>query len=134
MLIILVLKIKLSVIAFFILHDGMFEKFVDIILDKQRVSKDAYDLNNRTTDLMIMFNDTNETICDDADMDLNTDSILTLAPKGLDSEMLLDPFEEQFDLPSVFISERNIICLEIEVIRIVCKRSLQIRSIIKAIV
>lgn len=130
MLIELEIKIKLPVIVFFILHEGMFEKFIDVILDKQRVCKDSHDLNNWATDLMIMFNDTNETICDDGNMDLNTDGILTLAPKGLDSKMLLDPFEEQFDLPSVFIKERNFICLEIEVICIVCKRSLQIRSIV----
>lgn len=65
----------------------MFEKFIDVILDKQRVSKDPHDLNNWATDLMIMFNDTNDTICNDGDMDLNTDGILTLAPKGLDSKI-----------------------------------------------
>ncbi len=130
MLIELEVKIKLPVIVFFILHEGMFEKFVDVILDKQRVSKDSHDLNNWATDLMVMFNDANEAVCDDGNMDLNTDGIFAFAPEGLNPEMLFDPFEEQLDLPSVFVKECNFICFEIEVVRIVCKRSLQIRSII----
>ena len=130
MLIGLEVKIKLPVIIFFILHEGMFEKFVDVILDKQRVSKNAHDLNNRATDLMVMFNDANEAICDDGNMDLDTDGIFAFAPEGLNLEMLLNPFEEQLDLPSVFVKERNFTCFEIEVVRIVCKRSLQIWSII----
>ena len=65
MLIGLEVKIKLPVIVFFILHEGMFKKFVDVILDKQRVSKNAHDLNDWAANLMVMFNDTNETVCDD---------------------------------------------------------------------
>ena len=130
MLIKLEFEIKLPVIVFFILHEGMFEKFVDIILDKQRVSKNAHDLNDWAANLMVMFNDTNKTVCDDSNMDLNTNGIFAFAPEGLNLEMLLNPFEEQLDLPSVFVKECNFTCFEIEVVRIVCKRSLQIRSII----
>lgn len=130
MLIGLEVKIKLPVIVFFILHEGMFKKFVDVILDKQRVSKNAHDLNDWAANLMVMFNDTNETVCDDGNMDLNTNGIFAFAPEGLNLEMLLNPFEEQLDLPSVFVKECNFTCFEIEVVRIVCKRSLQIRSII----
>ena len=124
MLIAFEVKIKLPVIIFLHFHEGSFEKLIDVILDKQRVSKDTHDLK------MVMFNDTNETVCDDGNIDLDTDCILALTPKGLDLEMLLDPFEEQLDLPSVFVKECNLACLEKEVVRIVCKRPLQIRSII----
>jgi len=130
MLIVLEVKIKLPVIVFFILHKGRLEEFVNVILDKQRVSQDARDLNDWTVNLMIMFNDIDEAVCDDSNMYLNTDSILCLAPEGLDFEMLLDPFEEQFDLPSVLVKKCDFTCFEIEVIRIVCNRSLQTRSII----
>ena len=105
MLIELEVNIKLPIIVFFILHEGMFEKFVDVILDKQGVSKNAHGLNNRAVDLIIMFNDTNETVRDDSDMNLDTDGIFAFAPEGLNLEMLLNPFEEQFDLPPVFIKE-----------------------------
>ena len=43
MLIGLEVKIKLPVIVFFILHEGMFKKFVDILLDKQRVFNNGND-------------------------------------------------------------------------------------------
>ena len=83
MLIKLEFEIKLPVIVFFILHEGMFEKFVDIILDKQRVSKNAHDLNDWAANLMVMFNDTNKTVCDDSNMDLNTNGIFAFAQKDL---------------------------------------------------
>lgn len=82
------IKIKLHIIGFISFQIGMFEQFVDIILDQQRVSEDAHDFNNRTTNLVIIFDNTNKTICDDGNMYLNADSVLTLAPKGLDIEVL----------------------------------------------
>ena len=41
----------------------------------------------------------------DGDPDLRFDSILGCAIEGLDSKMLLDPFEEQFDLPSGLVQQ-----------------------------
>ena len=130
MLIVFEVKIELPVIIFLLLFEGSFEKFIDVIMDKQGVSKNAHDLNDWAANLMVMFNDTNKTVCDDSNMDLNTNGIFAFAPEGLNLEMLLNPFEEQLDLPSVFVKECNFTCFEIEVVRIVCKRSLQIRSII----
>lgn len=110
-------KIQLSVIGFLNLHCHRFEQFVDVILDKQRMSKDAHDLHNWAANLMVMFDDTHEAICDDGHMYLNTDSILAFTPEGFDLEMLLDPFEEQFNLPSVFIKECYFTCFKIEIIK-----------------
>ena len=42
MLIVFEVKIELPVIIFLLLHEGSFEKFIDVILDKQRVSKNAH--------------------------------------------------------------------------------------------
>ena len=39
----------------------------------------------------------------DGDPNLRFDRILGGAIEGLDSKMLLDPFEKQFDLPALFI-------------------------------
>lgn len=130
MLIELEIKRKLPVIDFFILHDVGLEKFVDVILDKQGMFKDAHDLDDWATNLMIMFNDTDETVCNDGNMYLNTNGILAIAPKGLDLEMLFDPLKEQLDLPSIFIKERDFTCFKIEVIGIIGKRSLQIWSVV----
>lgn len=130
MLIELEVKIKLPVIVFFILYDGVLEKFVDVIFDKQRMPKDSHDLNDWATDLMIMFNDGNETVRDDGHVYLNTNCILGFTPKSLDPKMLFDPLKEQFNLPSIFIKECNFTCFEVEIVRIVCERSLQFWSII----
>lgn len=59
-------KMQLPIIGFLNLHCHGFEQFVDVILDKQRMSKDAHDLHNWTANLMVMFDDTHEAICDDA--------------------------------------------------------------------
>jgi len=130
MLIELEVKIKLPVIVFFILYDGVLVKFVDVIFDKQRMPKDSHDLNDWATDLMIMFNDGNETVRDDGHVYLNTNCILGFSPKSLDPKMLFDPLKEQFDLPSIYIKECNFTCFEVEIVRIVCERSLQFWSII----
>ena len=130
MLIAFEVKIKLHIIGFISFQFGMFKQFVDIVLDQQRVSEDEHDFNNRTTNLVIIFNNTNETICDDGNMYLNADSVLTLAPKGLDLEVLLNPFKEHFNLPPVFVQKSNLTYFKEEIIGIVCKRSLQFWSIV----
>lgn len=130
MLIELKIKMKLPVMVFLNLHCSRFEQFIDVVLDKQGMSKDAHNLHDWSANLMVMFDDTHETICDDGNMYLNADCILTFTPEGLDLEVLLDPFEEQFNLPPVFIEECDFPCLEIEVIRIICKGSAKIRSIV----
>ena len=77
-----------------------------------------------------MLNDTNETVCDDGNMNLNTHCIVTLTPESLDPEVLLNPLEEQLDLPSVFIKERDVLGSKIEIVRVVSERSIQVRSIV----
>ena len=123
-------KMQLPIIGFLNLHCHGFEQFVDVILDKQRMSKDAHDLHNWTANLMVMFDDTHEAICDDGNMYLNSDRILTFTPERLDLEVLFDPFEEQLNLPSVLIKECNFTCFEIEVIGVVSKGSTKIWSIV----
>jgi hypothetical protein len=86
----------------------VFEKFVDLILKKQRMSKDSHDLYDWAPDLMIRFNDTNETGSDDGNVYLNTNCILEFAPKSLDQKMLFNPLKEQLGLPSIF---KNYCCL-----------------------
>ena len=116
MLIELKVKIKLPVIVLFILYEGMIEKFVDVILNKQRMFKDSHDLN----DLIIMFNDTNETLRDDGNVYLSTNCILGFTPKSLDPEILFNPLKEHFDLPSIFIKECYFTRFKLEIVRRVC--------------
>lgn len=98
---------KLPINVFLFLNDVRFKKFIDVILDKQRVSKNAHDLNNRATDLIIMFNDINETVRDDSDMGLDTDGIFAFDPKDLTLRWCLVHLKNSPDLPSVFIKVCN---------------------------
>lgn len=47
---------------------------------------------------------------------LSQDRIAGGADKGFDFEILFDPFEEQFDLPSLFVNGRHGGCGELEVV------------------
>ena len=48
-------------------------------------------------------NDGNKDICGDGNPDLGFYRIFGSAVECLDTEMLFDPFEEQFDLPLAFV-------------------------------
>ena len=129
MLIRIEVKFKLLTIAFFfIVKRG--EEFHDVILGKQRASQDSHDLHDWSSNPEVVFNDSNETVCNDGDMNLNTYCIVTLSPKGLDSEMLLNPFEEQFDLPPVFIKKGDVFGNKIEVVRVVSERTVKFRCVV----
>jgi len=129
MLIVYKFNFKLPVIKFIlVLTRG--EKLHDVILGKQGTAQDAHNLHDGASKLEVVLNDSDETVCDDGNMDLNTYRIVTLSPKGLDPEVLLDPFKEQFDLPPVFIKESNVLGCKIEVVRVVSERTMQVRSIV----
>ena len=107
-----------------------FEQVSDLIRGEQRTAQDSHDLHDGTANLHVMFDDTNEAICDDGNMYLNAYGILGFSPEGLDSKMLLDPLEEQFDLPSVFIKECNVLGFKIEIISVVGEGSLELWRVV----
>ncbi len=77
------------------------QEFLNRILDQQGVAKDTHDLNDMSIQFEVVFNNCDEAVCDDGDTDLYSNSILGFSPNGFDAEMLLNPFEKQFNLPSV---------------------------------
>src|SRR5690606_26044060 len=77
------------------------QELLDVILYQKRISKDTHDLNNRSVQFEVVFKNSDETVRDDGDMYLYPDCIFRYSPKGFDTKMLLNPFEKQFDLPSV---------------------------------
>ena len=129
MLIVYKFNFKLSVIGF-LLVPRRGEKLHDVILGKQGTAQNAHNLHDGPSKLEVMLNDSDETVCDDGNMDLNTYRIVALSPERLDLEVLLDPFEEQLDLPPVFIKEGNVFGCKVEVVRVVSERTMQIRSIV----
>ena len=129
MLIVYKFNFKLPVIGFIlVLSRG--EKLHDVILGKQGTAQDAHDLHDGTSKFKVVLNDSDETVCDDGDMNLNAHRIVALSPERLDLEVLLDPFKEQFDLPPVFIKEGDVPGCKIEVVRVVSERSVQVGSIV----
>lgn len=122
-------KIQLLAIEFlfFVRRD---EKFRDVIFSEQSTTKDSHDLHDGSPKFEVMLNDSDKTVCDDGNVNLNTHCIVALSPKELDSEMLLDPFEEHLHLPSISIKERDVLGCKVKVIRIVSERPMQFWSII----
>lgn len=99
------------------------------VFDHQGIAKDTHNLNDRPAQFEIMFNNGDETVRDDGDMYLYSDSILRFSPKGFDAEMLLNPFEKQFNLPSVAVKKGNFICFEVEVVGVVGEGPSKVRGI-----
>lgn len=99
------------------------------VLDQQGIANDTHDLNHRSVQFEIVFNNCDETVRDDSDMYLYSDSILRFSPKGFDTQMLLNPFEKQFNLPSVAVKMGNVFCFEVEVVGVVGEGSPKVRGI-----
>ena len=106
------------------------EELFNPVFRKQGAAKDPHDLHDRAIEFEVVFDDSDETVGDNGHMDLYAYSILRFSPKGLDSEVLFDPFEEELNLPSVAVQKSDILGVEVEVIGIVCKGSLQFRRIV----
>lgn len=62
----------------------------------------------RSVKLHIVLHDSYETVSRDGSIDLNLDCIFRCTPEFFDSKVLLEPFEEQFNLPSVFVQIGNL--------------------------
>ena len=107
-----------------------FKQVSDIVLDQQRTTQNAHDLVDGPADLKVVFDDSDEAICDNSNVYLYADSILGLAPEGFDSQVLFNPLEKEFDLPPVLVKECDVLGRQIEVVRIVRERSLEVGRIV----
>ena len=63
-----------------------------------------------------LFETGNEKICADCDPDLGSYGVVRGSEEGLDPQVLLDPFEEQLDLPSALVDQRNGQCRDGKVV------------------
>lgn len=111
-------KIELSIIRLDFLLDRL-KQALYIVHSECRLAQDAHDFKHWPANLEVMLNDGNEAISDDGHMYLNTDSIIGFSQKTLDLEILLNPFEEQLNLPPVSVEQGNVFCAEEEIVRIV---------------
>lgn len=106
------------------------EKILDTVRGKCRFAQYAHDLEYWPPDFEVVLDDGNEAVCDDCYMYLDSHCVLGLSPKTLDLKMLLDPFEKQFHLPSIFIEKGDFFRLEVEVVRIVDKAAMKLGGIV----
>ena len=118
----------MSTVAHIILSPA--EKFHKVILDQQRTSQYAHNLEDWSSQREVVFDDCDKAICDNSDVDLYSHGILAVSPETFDTEMLLDPFEEKLDLPTVTVKESDVLGCEVEVVGVVHERASEVGCII----
>ena len=124
MLIIFEVQIELPIIRL----DGLFERLeqvMDVIHGERRLTKDTHDFEDRPANLEVVLDNGNEAVGDDGHVYLYSDCIFRFSPETLDLEVLLDPFEEELHLPPIFIEQGNVLCAEVEVVRVVDEASMK---------
>jgi len=121
------MQLAIVIIRGIICHWG--QEFLNGVLYQQGIAKDTHDLNNRSIQFEVVFNNCDNTVRDDGDMYLYPDRILRFSPKGFDTKVLLNPFEKQFHLPSVAVKKGNFFCCEVEVVGVVGEGSSMVRGI-----
>ena len=109
---------------------AMYEEFFDVISGEKRTSEYSCNFVNISIEFKVMFNDGDKAICANGDINLYSDGIFGVTPKGFDAKMLLYPFKEQLNSPSIFVKKSDVFCLEIKVVRIVNERSFEFGSIV----
>lgn len=75
-------NLKLPVMGFIVLF-RWYEKLHDVILGEKGTSQDSHDLHNRTPEFEVVFDNADETVCDNGDMYLDTHRIFTCPPKKI---------------------------------------------------
>ena len=84
------------------------KEFLDRSLIQQRSTQNSQHFVGTSVQFEVMLNDSHQAICCDGRVYLDPDSSLCRSPKGLDFEMLLNPFKEEFYTPTIFIKESNL--------------------------
>ena len=123
-------NMKLSVICLLCLLSERLEQVLDAVCGECRLTKDTHDFKDGSANLEVVLDDGNETVCDDCHVNLYADRILGLSPESFDLEVLLDPFEEQLHLPSIFIEKSDVLGCKIEIVRVANKAPLEFRGIV----
>ena len=92
------------------------EEVCDIVLGEQRTAQNAEDFKYASVNFQVVFDNGHEAIGNYSHVDLYADGGFIITPETLYSEMLLYPFEEQFDLSAFVINLRDSQSWQIEVV------------------
>lgn len=91
------MQLAIVIITGIFCHRG--QELINGVLDQQGIAKDAHDLNNRSVQFEVMFNNSDKTVRYNGNMYLYPDCILRFSPKRFDTKMLLNPFENSSTCP-----------------------------------
>lgn len=67
--------------------------------------------------MQFLFNNGDQHISRDGAPDLRLHGVLAVTQKIFDAQILLNPFEEQFNLPTTFVQRRNGCCWQRSIVR-----------------
>lgn len=93
-------NVKLSVICILCLLSERLEQVLDAVRGECRLTKDTHDFKEGSANLEVVFDDGNEAIGDDGDMNLYAHSIFGFSPEPLDLKIQLDPYRTAAHGPS----------------------------------
>ena len=122
------INLQLPVIQRFFLPS--LEELVQLVLDQQGASKNAHDFEDWPFQLEVVLNDCDEAVSDDCDVDLYAHRIFRLSPELFDTEMLFDPFEEEFHLPAVSVEQCDILGGKVKIVGVINKRSSKVCGVV----
>lgn len=105
------------------------EKINEVLFGQEGTAHDAHDFVDISVKFHPMLNDGHKAISRDGCIDLDADGSLGCAPEGLDTKMLLYPFEEQLHLPTILIQENYLLGRQIEIVCVEDERSMELRDI-----
>lgn len=106
------------------------EEFMQVVFDQQGAAEYAQYLSHGSAQMEVVLDDCNETVRDDGDVNLYSDSILGVTPERLDLKVLFDPLEKEFHLPTVAVKQGNVLGREVEVVGVVDERVLKVGGIV----
>lgn len=118
-------------ITYFGVENGyFFKEFPDGGFVQQRGTQNPKDIKSVSVESAVVFDNCYNTISRDGRIDLYSNGTFRVTPEGFDMEMLLNPLEKEFHLPSVFVEHGHIFSLDFESISDVCECSSKIFGVV----
>ena len=106
------------------------KQFQQVVLDQKGTAEDSHDFEYGPSQMEVVFDNRDKAIGDDGNMNLYPYCVFGISPETLDSEMLLDPFEEKFHLPPVAVEKRNVLGGKVDVVCVVDKGTSEVCRIV----
>ena len=122
---------KARIIAYFRHYiDRSFEQFSDRRSVNERASQDTEYIEHAPVETVVMLGDSNKAVSGYGTVNLYSDCVFRVAPKGFDIQVLLDPFEKQLHQPTLFVKHSNVFSPYIKRIGNIYKRSVEFFGVV----